>query len=91
MFRLYNGRAQKSFGDWRISKKRKGIMKMGRTRWQERIEVAFDLHYGDPCIKGTRIPEAMIVGNLANGITPEEIREAYPQLIAEDVGAMKYL
>ena len=60
---------------------------MGRIRWQERIEVAPDLHHGDPCIKGTRIPVAMIVGSLADGMSPEEIQEAYPQLSAEDIGA----
>jgi uncharacterized protein (DUF433 family) len=29
----------------------------------------------------------MIVGSLANGLTPQEIREAYPQLAAEDIQA----
>lgn len=60
---------------------------MGRLRWQERIMVSPDLHHGDPCIKGTRIPVAMIVGSLADGMTPDEIREAYPQLTAEDIQA----
>jgi uncharacterized protein (DUF433 family) len=60
---------------------------MGRMRWQERVVIAPDLHHGDPCIKGTRIPVAMIVGSLADGMTPEEIREAYPQLTAEDIQA----
>jgi uncharacterized protein (DUF433 family) len=60
---------------------------MGRIRWQERIEVAPDLHHGDPCIKGTRIPVAMIVGSLADGMTPEEIQDVYPQLIVEDIRA----
>ena len=60
---------------------------MGRVRWQERIVIAPDLHHGDPCIKGTRIPVAMIVGSLADGMAPEEIREAYPQLTDEDIQA----
>ena len=38
---------------------------MSRIRWQERVVVDTDLHHGDPCIKGTRIPVAMIVGVLA--------------------------
>jgi uncharacterized protein (DUF433 family) len=58
-----------------------------RKRWQERIELSPDLHHGDSCIKGTRIPVAMIVGSLADGMTPEEIQEAYPQLSAEDIQA----
>jgi uncharacterized protein (DUF433 family) len=61
---------------------------MGRVRWQDRIVIAPDLHHGDPCIKETRIPVTMIVGSLADGITPEEIREAYPQLTDEDIQAV---
>jgi uncharacterized protein (DUF433 family) len=60
---------------------------MKRVQWRERIVIAPDLHHGDPCIKGTRIPVAMIVGSLANGMTPEEIQEAYPQLTMEDIQA----
>ena len=60
---------------------------MGGLRWQDRIVIVPDLHHGDPCIKGTPIPVAMIVGSLADGMTPEEIREAYPQLTDEDIQA----
>ena len=61
-----------------IEKETQEVTEMGRVRWQDRIVIAPDLHHGDPCIKGTRIPVAMIVGSLADGMTPEEIREAYP-------------
>jgi len=60
---------------------------MGRGAWQERIVIEPDLHHGDPCIKGTRIPVAMIVGSLADGMTPAQIRKAYPQLTDEDIRA----
>ena len=60
---------------------------MRRVQWQERIVIAPDLHHGDPCIKGTRIPVAMILGSLADGMTQEEIQVAYPQLINEDIRA----
>jgi len=60
---------------------------MKRVRWQERIVIAPDLHHGDPCIKGTRIPVAMIVGSLADGMTPREVQDAYPQLTLEDIQA----
>ena len=43
---------------------------MTRTRWQNRVVIAPDIHHGDPCIKGTRIPVTMIVGSLADGMTP---------------------
>jgi uncharacterized protein (DUF433 family) len=55
--------------------------------WQDRILITPDVHHGDPCVKGTRIPVSVIVGSLADGITPEEIRDAYPQLTAEDIQA----
>ena len=60
---------------------------MGRVRWQERIVIAEDLHHGDPCIKGTRIPVATIVASLADGMTADEIREEYPQLTDLDIRA----
>ena len=60
---------------------------MSRIRWQERVVVDTDLHHGDPCIKGTRIPVAMIVGSLADGMTYSQIRQAYPQLADEDISA----
>jgi uncharacterized protein (DUF433 family) len=60
---------------------------MSRIAWQERIVIAPDLHHGDPCIRGTRIPVAMIVGSLADGLTPSEIRAAYPQLSDQDIRA----
>jgi len=49
---------------------------MGRVRWQDRIVIAPDLHHGDPCVKGTRIPVAVIVGSLADGMVWDEIRQA---------------
>ena len=60
---------------------------MERIRWQEHIIIAPDLHHGDACIRGTRIPVSMILGSLADGMTEGEIREAFPQLDAEDVQA----
>ena len=60
---------------------------MVRIRWQDRIIVEPNLHHGDPCIKGTRIPVSVIVGSLADGMTQEEIQESYPQLTEEDIRA----
>jgi uncharacterized protein (DUF433 family) len=60
---------------------------MKRVQWRERIVIAPDLHHGDPCIRGTRIPVAMIVGSLADGMTAKEIQDAYPQLTMEDIQA----
>ena len=58
-----------------------------RRRWQDRIAIDPDIHHGDPCIKGTRIPVAMVVGSLADGLTFDDIRQDYPQLTDEDLYA----
>jgi uncharacterized protein (DUF433 family) len=58
-----------------------------RTDWRTRVEIREDLHHGDPCIRGTRVPVRTIIGSLADGMSVEEIREAYPQLGPEDVSA----
>jgi len=56
-----------------------------RIDWQDHIEASLDLHHGDPCIKGTRIPVKTIIGSLADGMSPGEIMAAYPQLTREDI------
>jgi len=40
---------------------------------------------GVPCIRGLRIPVATVVGMVADGITQEEVLQAYPDLEAEDI------
>jgi uncharacterized protein (DUF433 family) len=60
---------------------------MSRVPWRERIVIAPEIHHGDPCIRGTRIPVATILGSLADGMTRQEIKEAYPQLTDEDIQA----
>lgn len=60
---------------------------MSRINWKDHITINPDLHHGDPCIKGTRIPVAIIVGSLADGMTPDEVIAAYPQLTMVKVQA----
>ena len=60
---------------------------MSRVPWQDRIVVEPDLHHGEACIRGMRVPVTMIVGSLADGMTFGEILEAYPQLSNEDIQA----
>lgn len=57
----------------------------GRIRWQDHVVLAEDLHLGEPCIKGTRIPVKILIGSLADGMMPVEILEAYPQLSENDL------
>ena len=40
---------------------------------------------GMPCIRGLRIPVATVVGMVAEGMTTEEILEAYPDLEPDDI------
>lgn len=64
---------------------------MNRRQWQERIVIEPEIHHGTPCIKGTRVPVTIILGSLADGMTPEEIQAAYPQLSPDDIyAAMAY-
>jgi len=58
-----------------------------RRRWQDRIAIDPKIHPGDPCIKGTRIPVAMVVGSLADGMTFDDIRRDYSQLTDDDLYA----
>ncbi|HEY2292816.1 MAG TPA: DUF433 domain-containing protein [Thermoanaerobaculia bacterium] len=58
---------------------------MKRIPWQQRIVADPEIHHGEPCIAGTRIPVRMIVGSLADGLTIEQIVAEYPQLTSEDV------
>jgi len=60
---------------------------MAKVNWQDHISIDPDLHHGDPCIKGTRIPVAIILGSLADGLTISEIQAAYAQLTVEDIQA----
>jgi uncharacterized protein (DUF433 family) len=56
-----------------------------------RITVHADQMGGVPCIRGLRIPVATVVGMVADGMTPEEILAAYPDLEAGDIEeALRY-
>ena len=55
--------------------------------WRDRIVVDASIHHGEPCIKGTRVPVSVIVGSIADGDTPQEVIEAWPQLSGDDVRA----
>ena len=52
-----------------------------------RITVDHQIMGGVPCVAGTRIPVATVVGLVASGITTGEIVAEYPQLTPADVQA----
>ena len=55
--------------------------------WTERIRIDPAVCHGKPCIAGTRIMVAVILDNLADGLTAEQIVEEYPPLAPQDVRA----
>lgn len=51
----------------------------------ERICVDHRVMGGVPCIRGTRIPVATVVGMVAEGMSTAEIVTEFPQLDPEDI------
>ncbi len=50
-----------------------------------RITVRPDQMGGAPCIRGLRIPVSIIVDLVADGMTPAQITELYPDLEPADI------
>lgn len=57
------------------------------TELQKYISIDPEIHHGEPCITGTRIPVSLIVGSIANGMTFDEILAEYPQLSTDAIEA----
>jgi uncharacterized protein (DUF433 family) len=56
-----------------------------------RITVRPDQMGGVPCIRGSRVPVATVVGMVADGMTDDEIMTALPDVEAEDIAeALRY-
>lgn len=55
------------------------------VRMQNRISVDLRIMGGVPCISGTRVPVATIVGLLGQGYRIEEVLTEYPTLTRQDV------
>lgn len=53
----------------------------------DRIEINPEVMLGKPVIKGTRIPVELLVRKLSEGATIEELLDAYPRLVVEDIQA----
>ena len=58
-----------------------------RRTWEDRIETDPLVLRGKPCIKGTRIPVALVLGYLAAGKTAEQVGGQFPDLTVADVAA----
>jgi len=57
----------------------------GLFRVFDGITIEPDKMGGRPCIRGMRVPVSLIVNLVANGMTYDQILEAYPYLEKEDI------
>ena len=55
--------------------------------WKERITTDPSICKGRPCIKGTRIMVSVVLDNLADGVSHQEIIQGYPPIIDQDIQA----
>ena len=55
--------------------------------WQQHITVDPLVMHGRACIRDTRIPVAVVLANLADGLAPDEIIRSYPSLTHETIQA----
>ncbi len=55
--------------------------------WREHIVVDPAILHGTACFNGTRIPVAVVLDNLAAGVSEDDLRAEYPTLPAQAVTA----
>ena len=55
--------------------------------WRERIVVDPAVCHGQACVKGTRVMASVVLDNLAEGGSVDELLHSYPSLVVEDVQA----
>ncbi len=48
--------------------------------WQDHITVDPQIAHGKACFRGTRVPVAVVLANLAAGLSSEDIVRSYPTL-----------
>ncbi|OGL46219.1 MAG: antitoxin [Candidatus Schekmanbacteria bacterium RBG_16_38_11] len=59
--------------------------------YKERITIDPNIMLGKPVIKGTRVTVELILKKLSEGMSTEELLEAYPHLKREDIlSALSY-
>jgi uncharacterized protein (DUF433 family) len=56
-------------------------------KWQDRISVDPLVCHGKACIQGTRVMVSVILDNLADGVSRDDILASYPSLQAKDIDA----
>ena len=61
---------------------------MDKEELLKRIRVDPNICHGKPCIAGTRIMVSVILDNLAEDLSEDEILEEYPSLTTDDIKAV---
>ncbi len=54
-------------------------------KWQNYITVKPNVCHGNACIKGTRVMVSVVLDNLAEGLSVDEILKSYPSLSREAI------
>jgi uncharacterized protein (DUF433 family) len=62
-------------------------LKEAMQDWRKRITVDAEVCHAKACIRGTRIMVSVVLDNLAEGLSPDEITKEYPPLNLDDVRA----
>jgi len=66
----------------------KGMIRKRSKSMMERIEIDPKVHFGKPCVAGTRVPVQNVLELIEEGISFNEIvQDYYPQLSVEDIKA----
>ena len=55
--------------------------------WRARIKIDPQICHGKACIAGTRIMVSVVLDNLADGSSVDDILRLYPSLTREDIAA----
>lgn len=67
--------------------RRLGLKGRGPMDWPEHIVVDPAVCHGQACIRGTRIPAAVVLGNLAARLSVADVVKSYPSLTEEAIQA----
>ena len=60
---------------------------MTHQKLLQRITVDPNVCGGKPCVRGTRIYISIVLDGLAEGLSPEQFLDHYPQLTLDDIYA----
>ena len=55
--------------------------------WKKYVTVDPKICHGQACIKGTRIPVTVILDNLAENVSPDELIKCYPSVNKKAISA----